>query len=416
MAKEIIHGGHPVEGTVTVDAAKNAVLPILAATLLTEEGVRLKDIPVIVDVDVLLRLLSLLGVTILREGADFLMDASSLTASSAPYYLTSRMRASFLLAGPLLARLGRAEVALPGGCAIGSRPVDLHLKGFEAMGARVELIGGTIRLAAEGLQGASIYLDYPSVGATENLMMAASLAEGTTVLKNAALEPEISDLSAFLTAMGADIQGAGTGTIVIRGTPVLHGCAYTTIPDRIEAGTYLVAAAATGGDVTVRGVHPEHLRAVLAKLQEIGAKVKEGENSIRLVGPKRATAVDLKTLPYPGFPTDMQAPFMALLARAKGTSVVTETVFENRFRHVEELHRMGARIRVEGRSAIIEGVPELDGAPVRAKDLRGAAALTVAGLTASGETEVQEAELLDRGYRNLEAKLALLGADIERAD
>lgn len=414
MAREIIRGGHPIEGSVVVDNAKNAVLPILAATLLTREPSRLRDVPVIDDVDVLARLMALLGVDIRREDHDLVIVPRGIRMFKAPYYLTSRMRASFLLAGPLLARFGQAEMAMPGGCAIGSRPIDLHLRGFEAMGARVDLKNGMISLRAPRLEGAFIYLDYPSVGATENLMMAAALAEGTTTLANAAMEPEVVDLGAFLQAMGAEVEGTGTSTVVVRGAPSLKGAVYTPIPDRIEAGTYLVAAAATRGDVTVRGVRSEHLSSVLYKLQEIGCVIEENGDRIRLKGPTRPRPTDVKTYPYPGFPTDMQAPFMSLLAMGDGTSVITETVFENRYGHVEELRRMGARIKVEGRLAIVDGVERLEGASVRAMDLRGAAALTLAGLAADGDTEIEEAEFLDRGYRNLEAKLARLGAEIER--
>ena len=415
MAKDIIRGAHPIEGVVSVDRAKNAVLPILAACLLSPGPSRLIDVPMIEDVDVLIRLMALLGAEVRREDHGFAVQAAKLETVRAPEYLTSRMRASFLLAGPLLARFGRAEIALPGGCAIGARPVDLHLRGFEAMGASIALMDGVIHLRAkDGLDGALIYLDYPSVGATENLMMAATLAHGTTTIVGAAMEPEVADLAAFLEVMGAEISGEGTSTLVIEGKTSLGGAAFTPIPDRIEAGTYLVAAAVTGGDVTVRGVQAAHLASLLYKLRETGSEIEVNEDRLRLKGPKRPRATDVKTYPYPGFPTDMQAPFMVLLAKGEGRSIITETVFESRYGHVEELCRMGARIRIEGRSAVVEGVDSLMGATVRATDLRGAAALTLAGLAAWGVSEVEDCEHLDRGYRNLESKLASLGADIER--
>lgn len=415
MAKDIIRGGRPIEGVVTIDHAKNATLPILAATLLSPSASRLIDIPMIDDVDVLLRLVALLGARIRRQDRSFVIDPFEITTLSTPAYLTSRLRASFLLAGPLLARFGRAEIAMPGGCAIGSRPIDLHLRGFEAMGAAIDLREGIIRLEAKGgLTGTRIYLDYPSVGATENLMMAATLASGITTVVGAAMEPEIADLADFLQIMGANVSGVGTSTITVSGVTRLKGAVYTPIPDRIEAGTYLVAAACTGGDVTVKGVRSEHLASVLFKLEEIGCTVEENGDRLRLKGPDRPRPTDLKTYPYPGFPTDMQAPFMALLAMGDGKSVITETVFERRYGHVEELRRMGARIKVEGRSAVVEGVEQLVGAAVRATDLRGAAALTLAGLAAGGMSEIEDAQYLDRGYRNIESKLSSLGADIER--
>jgi len=399
---------------VEIDRAKNAVLPILAATLLSQTTTTLRDVPLIDDVDVLLRLMKIIGARIERSGHDIMVSLPTVATFEAPYYLTSRLRASFLLAGPLLGRFGRADMAMPGGCAIGSRPVDLHLKGFEAMGARVDLTQGMIRLRSEGLRGAEIHLDYPSVGATENLLMAATLAHGTTIITGAAVEPEVVDLGSFLLAMGARIQGVGTHLLAIEGVSHVGGALFAPIPDRIEAGTYLLAGAATGGDVTVRGVVPDHLASVLAKLKEGGCEIEVNGRDIRLRAGERPLATDIRTHPYPGFPTDLQAPFMALLCRGRGRSVIVETVFESRYNHVGELRRMGAHIRVDGQTAIVEGVENLEGVEVRARDLRGAAGLTLAALTAQGESEIRGAEYLDRGYRNIEAKLASLGADIER--
>ncbi|MCG0313569.1 MAG: UDP-N-acetylglucosamine 1-carboxyvinyltransferase, partial [Calditerricola sp.] len=343
------------------------------------------------------------------------IDATSLDGYEAPYELVRKMRASFLVMGPLLARMGRARIAMPGGCAIGSRPIDQHLKGFEAMGASIELGHGFVEARVQGrLKGTRIYLDVPSVGATENIMMAATLAEGTTLIENAAMEPEIVDLATFLNAMGARVRGAGTGTIRIDGVEALHGTTHTVIPDRIEAGTFMVAAAITRGNVLVEGAIYDHVRAVAAKLSEMGVYVEEEDGGIRVVAEGRLRPVDVKTLPYPGFPTDMQAQMMALLAVTEGTSTVTETVFENRFMHVEELKRMNAQIRIEGRSAIIDGVPRLSGAKVCATDLRAGAALVLAGLAADGETEVTGLHHIDRGYVDLVGKLRRLGADITR--
>lgn len=414
MPTDIVHGGRRLEGVVEIDRAKNAVLPILAATLLSPATTTLHDVPLIDDVDVLLRLMKIIGARIERSGHDIMVSLPTATTFEAPYYLTSRLRASFLLSGPLLGRFGRADMAMPGGCAIGSRPVDLHLKGFEAMGARVDLTQGMIRLRSEGLRGAEIHLDYPSVGATENLLMAATLAHGTTIITGAAVEPEVVDLASFLLAMGARIEGVGSHLLAIEGVPHLGGALFAPIPDRIEAGTYLLAGAATGGDVTVRGVVPDHLASVLAKLKESGCEIEVNGRDIRLRARERALATDIRTHPYPGFPTDLQAPFMALLCRGRGRSVIVETVFESRYNHVGELRRMGAHIRVDGRTAIVEGVDELEGVEVQARDLRGAAGLTLAALAAQGESEIRGAEYLDRGYRNIEAKLASLGADIER--
>mgnify|MGYP001954073313 CR=1 FL=1 len=343
------------------------------------------------------------------------VDASRELKVEAPFEYVRKMRASVLVMGSLLARNGRARVALPGGCAIGSRPIDQHLKGFEAMGAVVKVGNGFIDAEVKGrLKGAKIYLDFPSVGATENIMMAATLAEGMTVIENAAKEPEIVDLANFLNKMGAKVRGAGTGTIRIEGVDILFGAEHTIIPDRIEAGTFLVAAAITKGNVLVKGAVPEHLTSLTAKLEEMGVTIKEEEEGIRVIGPEQLKAVDIKTMPHPGFPTDMQSQMMALLLQAKGTSVITETVFENRFMHVEEFRRMNADIKIEGRSVILNGPANLQGAEVAATDLRAAAALILAGLAADGVTRVTELKHLDRGYVNFHQKLASLGADIER--
>lgn len=343
------------------------------------------------------------------------MDGGNLTSSVAPYDLVRRMRASFLVMGPLLARLGRAKISLPGGCSIGARPIDLHLKAFEAMGAEIDLTNGDIEAKApNGLKGARIYLDFPSVGATENVLMAASLAEGRTVLENAAEEPEIVDLATYLNSMGANIRGAGTNTVRIEGVEELHGADHSVIPDRIEAGTFMVGAAMTEGNVYVENALSEHLKPLIAKLKEAGAMVEEDIDGIRVIGRKPLRPVDIKTLPYPGFPTDMQAQFMALATICTGNSVITETVFENRFMHVEEFKRMGAKIRIEGRSAFVEGMPFLAGGRVNATDLRAGAALVLAGLVAKGQTEIGSLYHIDRGYDNFVAKLQRLGADIVR--
>jgi UDP-N-acetylglucosamine 1-carboxyvinyltransferase len=364
------------------------------------------------------QILSALGVKLERNGDSLDINASHLGQSKAPYELVSQLRASFFVIGPVLARLGVARVPLPGGCAIGARPVDLHVRGLQAMGAEVHIDHGIVHAYVNGtsrrLKGAKIYLDYPSVGATETLMMAATLADGETTIENAAQEPEVSDLANFCRAMGAKIRGAGTNTIIISGVPSLHSVDYSIIPDRIEAGTFLVAGAITHSELTLSPVVPDHLTAVIAKLREIGAKViAEEPNCLRIV-PGRLRATDIETLPYPGFPTDMQAQFMALLTQSEGDSVITETVFENRLRHVAELNRMGADIRVKGNNAIVRGVPILSGAPVVATDLRASAALVLAALAAEGKTTIQGLHHLDRGYDNLEAKLRQVGARLQR--
>ena len=418
MEKLVIHGGKPLEGTVRVSGAKNAVLPIIVASMLGTTQSTLTEIPKLADVHTVCDVIASLGVHIEHPEIDTLViDAHELTSTTAPYDLVRRMRASFLVMGPLLARKGRAQISLPGGCSIGARPIDLHLKAFEAMGAVINLENGDIEATApNGLKGAQIYLDFPSVGATENILMAASMAEGKTVLENAAEEPEIVDLATYLNSMGANIRGAGTNVIRIEGVKELHGANHAVIPDRIEAGTFMVGAAMTQGNVFVENAISEHLKPLISKLKEVGAEVQEEIDGIRVIGHAPLRPADIKTLPYPGFPTDMQAQFMALTTICQGTSVVTETVFENRFMHVDEFKRMGAKIRIEGRSAIVEGVPRLKGASVNATDLRAGAALVLAGLVADGETEVGYLYHIDRGYDNLVLKLQRLGADIVRVN
>lgn len=418
MEKIIVRGGKRLSGTVKVEGAKNAVLPVIAATLLASKGKSIiHDVPALSDVYTISEVLRYLGADVKIEGNTITVDASRDLKLEAPFEYVRKMRASVLVMGSLLARNGRARVALPGGCAIGSRPIDQHLKGFEAMGASVKVGNGFIDAEVKGrLRGAKIYLDFPSVGATENIMMAAVLAEGTTVIENCAKEPEIVDLANFLNAMGAKVRGAGTGTIRIEGVDELTGTSHTVIPDRIEAGTFMVAAAITGGNVLIQGAVPEHLSSLIAKMEEMGVTIIEEENGLRVIGPEKLKAVDIKTMPYPGFPTDMQSQMMALLLKAEGTSMVTETVFENRFMHVEEFRRMNADIKIEGRSVIINGPCNLQGAEVAATDLRAAAALILAGLAAEGYTRVTELRHLDRGYVRFHEKLAALGADIVRVN
>ena len=415
LGKIHIHGGKPLNGIITVSGAKNAVLPIIAATLLTEETCNLHDIPDLADVATIIELISTLGVEASSPcKGQLIIKASELNAIEAPYDYVRKMRASFLVMGPLLARKGSARMSLPGGCAIGSRPIDLHLKGFEALGADITIGHGYIEAKAKKLVGTRIYLDFPSVGATENIMMAAALAEGTTVIENAAQEPEIVDLANIINAMGGKVKGAGTNIIRVEGMEKLHGTHHTVIPDRIEAGSYMVMAAATGGELIIENVIIDHLKPVVAKLEERGARVIEKDNCVMVSAPNGIMPVDIKTLPYPGFPTDMQAQMMAILSIAKGTSVISETVFENRFMHVDELKRMGAEIKIEGRNAIIKGVKQLSGAQVKATDLRAGAALIIAGLIAEGETEISEIYHIDRGYDDIVSKLIKIGANITR--
>lgn len=417
LSKIIVQKSRPLQGTVRVSGAKNAVLPILAATLLSTEKCVLEEVPALRDVDVICEVLSSLGADIKRLERDKIeVMAHDIDEIEAPYELVRKMRASFLVMGPLLARMGKARISMPGGCAIGTRPIDLHLKGFKALGAEITIGYGFVEATAERLIGSKIYLDFPSVGATENIMMAAVLAEGQTVIENAAEEPEITDLANFLNKMGADIKGAGTDTIKINGVEKLGRAVHSVIPDRIEAGTYMIAAAITGGNVLVDNVVPDHLKPVIAKLKECNIEVMEEGNGIRVIGKNRPKAVDIKTMPYPGFPTDMQSQFMALMSVAEGTSIVIETVFENRFMHVSELKRMGADIKIEGRSAIIEGKEALLGAPVKATDLRAGAALILSGLVSDGITEITNTYHIDRGYVDIEEKLRSLGANIYREE
>jgi UDP-N-acetylglucosamine 1-carboxyvinyltransferase len=412
----LIRGGRRLKGTIGVQAAKNAVLPCLAASLLTAEPLIVHDVPDLQDVRTMARLLAAMGVDV-RARADgaWFLRATGPVVCEAPYELVRQMRAGVVVMGPLLGRFGRARVGLPGGCAIGTRPIDLHLKGFAALGATVSVGGGYVEAEAPGgLRGARIYLDYPSVTATENIVLAAAVARGQTLVENCAMEPEVVDLANCLNAMGARVSGAGTRAIRVDGRPDLGGAEHVPIPDRVEAGTYLIAAALTRGEVEVRGVVAEHLQAVVAKLREAGADVWQEESRLLVLGPPRPRATDVMTLPYPGFPTDLQPQFTALLALSEGTGVVSETVFDNRLRHVDELKRMGAQIRIDGRSAIVTGVDALDAAPVVAPDLRAGAALVLAGLAAHGETEVTGVHHIDRGYVDLAGSLAALGADVRR--
>jgi UDP-N-acetylglucosamine 1-carboxyvinyltransferase len=409
-------GGVPLHGRITVKGSKNAGLPIMAAALLSEEPLMIESIPDLLDVRSMSRVLQSLGAEVRYSAERETMHISSNVPLSTqpPFELVQRMRASFLVLGPLLARRGKVRLSLPGGCAIGTRPVDLHLKGLAALGARFTMANGSIEGETDGLTGARIYLDYPSVGATENIIMAASRARGITVLENAATEPEIVDLANFLNSMGARVSGAGTTTIRVEGVDALGGTSYTVIPDRIEAGTLLLAGVITGGDIIVENVLVEHLKPLLAKLREAGAEIDEvGPAAVRAAAGGRSRSVDLKTLPYPGFPTDLQPQFMALMAVSSGTGLVTETVFENRFRHVEGLTRLGAYIQVEGHHAVVHGRDCLTGAPVRASDLRAGAALLLAALAAQGVTEITELVHLRRGYSSLPERLGRLGASIQ---
>lgn len=416
MERLIVKGGNRLVGTVKTSGAKNAVLPIIAASILGTSPSRLDEIPALEDVRTICAVLECLGIKVgASEPHTLKIDSREITSCEAPYELVRSMRASFLVMGPLLARKGYARISQPGGCAIGTRPIDLHLKGFEALGVKIEQGHGYIEASApEGMTGANIYLDFPSVGATENIMMAAAMANGTTVLENPAEEPEIVDLANYLNQMGARVRGAGTNVITIEGVSELHGVQHSVIPDRIEAGTYMIAAAMTGGDVIIENVLPEHQKPLIAKLREAGALVEEDIDRIHVVGSGKLKAVDIKTLPYPGFPTDMQAQMMAMLSVAEGRSKITETVFENRFMHVVELNRMGANITTEGRSAVITGPAHLTGCTVRATDLRAGAAMILAGLVAEGATEICDIYHIDRGYEEIAAKLTRLGADIKR--
>ncbi|HDB3835313.1 TPA: UDP-N-acetylglucosamine 1-carboxyvinyltransferase [Staphylococcus aureus] len=418
MDKIVIKGGNKLTGEVKVEGAKNAVLPILTASLLaSDKPSKLVNVPALSDVETINNVLTTLNanVTYKKDENAVVVDATKTLNEEAPYEYVSKMRASILVMGPLLARLGHAIVALPGGCAIGSRPIEQHIKGFEALGAEIHLENGNIYAnAKDGLKGTSIHLDFPSVGATQNIIMAASLAKGKTLIENAAKEPEIVDLANYINEMGGRITGAGTDTITINGVESLHGVEHAIIPDRIEAGTLLIAGAITRGDIFVRGAIKEHMASLVYKLEEMGVELDYQEDGIRVRAEGELQPVDIKTLPHPGFPTDMQSQMMALLLTANGHKVVTETVFENRFMHVAEFKRMNANINVEGRSAKLEGKSQLQGAQVKATDLRAAAALILAGLVADGKTSVTELTHLDRGYVDLHGKLKQLGADIER--
>ena len=414
MDKIVIRGGERLIGEVAVSGSKNASLPIFAATLLTEGGNIFHNVPNLMDVRTIGKVLGNLGVKISREGETYRVDGSTISNNEAPYDLVKTMRASILVLGPLVARLRKATVSLPGGCAIGARPVNLHLMGLEALGAKIDLRHGYIEAKTDGLKGAAITFDTSTVTGTENLMMAATLAKGKTVLHNAAMEPEVVELANVLNRMGARIRGMGTSIIEIEGVESLHAIEYSIIPDRIEAGTLMVAAGLTRGNIRIAQCPLHHMEAIVKKLRETGMEIEADGKGVRVVGNKKIRSVDVKTAPYPGFPTDMQAQFMVLMSLSRGLSVISETIFENRFIHVSELQRMGADIRIEGNSAVIQGAGRLSGAPVMATDLRASASLVLAGLAADGVTEVSRVYHLDRGYEGLDQKLAKLGANIKR--
>ncbi|MBC7765217.1 MAG: UDP-N-acetylglucosamine 1-carboxyvinyltransferase [Hyphomonadaceae bacterium] len=414
MEKLLIHGGIPLNGEVTVSGAKNAVIAVLPAAALVEGVCRIENVPHIKDVDIILDILKQLGAKVKFHNQVVEIDSTTINRNVATYELVRKMRASYYLWGALLGRFKSAEVATPGGCSFCARPIDQHIKGFEALGAKVTIHNGNMLAVAEQLKGSQIYLDVVSVGATINIMLAAVRAEGFTTIENAAKEPHIVDVANFLNAMGAKVKGAGTDVIRIQGVEKLHGGTYAVIPDQIEAGTLMIAAAVTRGDVIIKNIIPKHMESLTAKLIETGVTVEEGDDAIRIYSDKRPYKANVKTLPYPGFPTDLQPQMTVLLALAEGTSIVTEGVWDSRFQYVEELRHMGANIRVEGRLAIVEGVPALSGAPVNATDLRAGAALVIAGLAASGITEVYGLEHIDRGYEDFEGKLRALGAVIER--
>lgn len=419
MEEIIVRGGKQLEGTVHIEGAKNAVLPILAATLLAEEGTStLSNVPILSDVFTMNQVIRYLNtdVEFNEEAKEIKVNATRQLNVEAPYEYVSKMRASIVVMGPLLARNGHAKVAMPGGCAIGKRPIDLHLKGFQALGAKIIQKNGYIEAIADELVGDTIYLDFPSVGATQNIMMAAVKAKGTTVIENVAREPEIVDLANFLNKMGASIHGAGTETMRIEGVDHLHAVSHPIVQDRIEAGTFMVAAAMTEGNVLIDGAIPEHNRSLISKLIEMGVKITEENDGLRVIGPKALKATDIKTMPHPGFPTDMQAQMTAIQLVADGVSTTTETVFENRFQHLEEMRRMNAQVKIDNNVALIKGASQLQGAEVYATDLRAAAALVLAGLRANGITRVRNLKYLDRGYYQFHKKLQQLGADVERVD
>jgi UDP-N-acetylglucosamine 1-carboxyvinyltransferase len=410
-----IEGGRPLEGALKISGAKNSALPILIGTLLTDDPCIIHNVPSLDDIETVIGLLVFLGKHIIRQGDRLEISAGPTLYGEAPYELVRKMRASVVVMGPLLARLGKVKVSMPGGCAIGGRPINIHLDGFKMLGADIQLEEGYVTAEAKRLQGANIVFDFASVGATENLMMAASLAKGTTTITGAAKEPEINDLADFLNGMGAKVQGAGTHTITIEGVTRLHGTEHHVIPDRIEAGTYMIAAAMTGGELDISPVSPEHLRALIAKMQQAGITVIEKDDHIRVKAGKALKSVDAETEVFPGFPTDLQAQWMALMCLAKGTSLISERVFENRFMHVAELQRMGAQIQVKGNTASVEGVEGMSGADVMVSDLRAGAALVLAGLAAQGKTTIHRVYHLDRGYEDLEKKLSAVGARIKRS-
>ncbi|OQA77005.1 MAG: UDP-N-acetylglucosamine 1-carboxyvinyltransferase 1 [bacterium ADurb.Bin243] len=416
MDKFVIRGGKKLSGSVNINGAKNSTLPILAGAILSGDNVMIKNIPDLKDVRTMMDVLRSIGLRLTEdfESRELHIKPSEKLNIETPYELIKQMRASFFVLGPLLARMGKARVALPGGCAIGTRPVDIHLKGLEKLGAKIILGHGYVEASASKLVGDNVYLDFPSVGATENIMMAATLAEGKTLIENAAKEPEIDDLAAFLNTLGARIKGAGTDVIEITGVKSLGGGTHSIIPDRIEAGTFMVAAAMTGSNIKINNVRLDHLEAVIAKLQDAGVSFYKTGTTIEVAAPERLKPVNIKSFPYPGFPTDMQPQFMAAMTLAKGTSCIQETIFENRFMHVAELKRMGANVQIKDRSVIVEGVKHLSGAPVMASDLRAGAALVLAALAASGKSEILRVYHIDRGYESFEKKLAGLGADISR--
>ncbi len=419
MQKITVNPSSNINGTVKINGSKNASLPIMAASILCTEGCVLKNLPDITDIKNMSEILKSSGINSQKSSVfqdSYICEASNELHPFAIYEKTNKLRASFLVAGPLLAKTGYAQISYPGGCAIGERPVDLHLKGFEKLGASVNTKNGYIEIKAQKLKGSKIYLDFPSVGATENIMIASATAKGKTIIENAAAEPEIKDLADFINKMGGEISGAGTDTIIINGVEKLFGGEYTVIPDRIEAGTYMILAAATRGKIKLENIIPEHLAPICAKLKETGTSVTVSKNSVTVEGKANYRAVDIKTLPHPGFPTDLQAQFCAMMTKAKGTSIITETIFENRFRHVGELKRMGAKITVEGRSAIVEGTQKLFGTQIKSTDLRAGASLIIAALMAEGTSVIEDNGYIDRGYFNFIQNLKELGADIKKED
>lgn len=416
MKKIVVKGGNKLKGEVNISAAKNSVLPIIAASILCEEDITIENAPMLEDVFVICSLLKNLNCNLKIENNNIKINTKNINLIDADSNLIRKMRASFLIMGPMLSRFGYCRLSLPGGCNIGSRPIDLHLKGFKALGADITMGYGYVEAKAKKLRGTTIYLDFPSVGATENIIMAAALAEGRTIIENAAEEPEITDLAEFLNSMGAKVSGAGTGTVIIDGIEKLKGTSYKPIYDRIEAGTFIIAAAITNSKITINGINSNHLTPVLEKLKECGIEFIENGEKIIVDGTQNKNPIDIKTMPYPGFPTDMQPQIMSLLSIVNGSSIVTETVFENRFMHIAELNRMGANIKIDGRTAFVEGVNKLTGCEVKATDLRAGAAMILAGLVAEGYTSIGDIYHIDRGYVNIEEKFKTLGADIKRIE